>query len=150
MKKHISTLFEYEKWANARILDALAQLKETDEKALGLMAHILLVHMVWYSRIEGKAAPAIWAKKSLNECLETCKVNNIILDGFMAKQTDDTLSKTIKYQNSKGDKFSNSVIQILTHLFNHGTYHRGQIVERLKGKLPQMPVTDFIAYVREK
>jgi uncharacterized damage-inducible protein DinB len=150
MKKQLTTLFEYEKWANSRILDALTQLKETDEKCLEIMAHILLVQMVWYSRMEDKAAPPVWSKKSLGECRETYTVNNMVLAGFMAKQTDDTLTRVVKYQNTKGDKFSNTVTQILTHLFNHGTYHRGQIVERLKGKLPAMPVTDYIAFVREK
>lgn len=123
MKKQFTSLLEYEKWANERILDALAQLKEPDEKCLEIMAHILLVQMVWYSRMEDKAAPPIWAKKSLKECLETLKVNNMLLEGFMAKQTEDTLMRAVKYQNSKGEKFNNLVIHILTHLFNHSTYH---------------------------
>jgi uncharacterized damage-inducible protein DinB len=42
MKQQIKNLYEYEKWANARILDAIAQLKDPDEKILDLMAHILL------------------------------------------------------------------------------------------------------------
>ena len=150
MKKQLTTLLEYEKWANARILDALAQLKETDEKCLEIMAHILLVQAVWYSRMDDKAAPPVWAKKSLNECRETYTVNNMLLAAFMAKQNDDALARTVKYQNTKGEKFNNSVTQILTHLFNHSTYHRGQIVERLKGKLPAMPVTDYIVFLREK
>jgi uncharacterized damage-inducible protein DinB len=150
MKKQLTTLLEYEKWANARILDALALLKEPDEKCLEIMAHILLVQMVWYSRMEDKAAPPVWAKKSLNECREICTVNNMLLDGFMAKQTEDTLERVVKYQNTKGEKFNNLVIQIVNHLFNHSTYHRGQIVERLKGKLPAMPVTDYIVFLREK
>ncbi len=150
MKKHFTTFIEYEKWANTRILDALAQLKETDDKSLDIMAHILLAQMVWYSRVDEKTAPPVWDKKSLDQCREMNTVNHMLLNGFMAKQTDDSLGKVIKYQNTKGDKYSNSVAQILTHVFNHSTYHRGQIVERMKGKLPQMPVTDFIAFIREK
>ena len=150
MKKQLTTLVEYDKWANARILDSLTQLKDADEKCLEIMAHILLAQAVWYSRMDEKAAPAVWAKKSLEQCKEMNTVNNILLAGFMAKQTDDTLTSAVKYQNTKGDKFTNTVIQILTHIFNHSTYHRGQIVERLKGKLPVMPVTDYIAFVREK
>jgi uncharacterized damage-inducible protein DinB len=150
MKEQIATLFEYEKWANAGILNALAQLKETDDKCLELMSHILLVQMVWYSRIAGVAAPPVWAKKSLEQCREIFAVNNKILTPFIAQQTNETLKKIIAYKNTKGDKFSNSAMQILTHLFNHSTYHRGQIVERLKGKIPVMPVTDFIVFIREK
>jgi len=114
------------------------------------MAHLLLVQMVWYSRMEGKASPPIWAKKSLNECKEVYAVNNKILSAFIAQQTNDSLERVVNYKNSKGEKYSNTVTEILTHLFNHSTYHRGQIVERLKGKLPQMPETDYIMFAREK
>lgn len=150
MKQQITSLFKYENWANARILDAISQLKEPDEKCLDIMSHILLVQMVWYSRIAGVAAPQVWAKKSLQQCKEIYSVNNKILAPFIEKQTADTLNNIIEYKNTKGDKFSNTVTQILTHLFNHSTYHRGQIVERLKGKLPAMPVTDYIVFAREK
>jgi len=150
MKKHITTLFEYEKWANAKILDALAQLQETDEKSLDIMAHMLLVQMVWYSRITGIADPPVWAKKTLGQCQEMYTVNNKILSPFMSQLTDDLLKRDVDYKNTKGQKFTNTVTQILAHMFNHNTYHRGQIVERLKGKIPQMPVTDLIAFMREK
>jgi len=150
MKEQVTTLFEYEKWANGRILDAIAQLKEPDEKCLELMSHILLVQMVWYSRMAGVAAPPVWAKKSLEQCKEIYTVNNKILTPFIEKQTKDSLQAFIEYKNTKGEKYSNTGTEILTHLFNHSTYHRGQIVERLKGKIPQMPATDYIVFVREK
>ncbi len=150
MKTQLTSLFEYEKWANARILDSIAQLEEPDEKCIDLVSHILLVQMVWYARIEGKAASPVWGMKPLSVCLEMYAMNNKILAAFIARQTEDSLKREVEYKNSKGDTFSNTVTEILTHLFNHSTYHRGQIVERLKGKLPAMPVTDYIAFVREK
>ncbi len=150
MNKQITSLFKYENWANARIIEALGQLPETDEKALELMAHILLVQMVWYSRLAGVAAPAVWEKKSLAQLKDMYEVNKKILTPFIEKQTKDTLNEVVDYKNTKGEKFSNTATQILTHTFNHSTYHRGQIVERLIGKLPQMPVTDYIVFVREK
>jgi uncharacterized damage-inducible protein DinB len=150
MKKHITTLFEYEKWANGQILDALTQLQETDEKSLDIMAHVLLVQMVWYSRIAGITDPPVWAKKTLDQCKEMYTVNNKILSPFITQLTDDSLKKDIEYKNTKGQKFTNTSAQILSHMFNHSTYHRGQIVERMKGKLPQMPVTDLIAFMRMK
>jgi uncharacterized damage-inducible protein DinB len=150
MKQQITSLFEYEKWANARILDGISQLKEPDEKMLDIMSHILLVQMVWYSRMAGVAAPPVWEKKSLQQCKEIYAVNNKILEPFIAKQTKDTITSTVDYKNTKGEKYSNTVLQILTHLFNHSTYHRGQIVERLKSKIAKMPETDYIVFLRQK
>lgn len=150
MNKQILSLFKYENWANARIIDALGQLQEPDEKSLELMSHILLVQMVWYSRIMGIAAPPVWEKKTFQQIKDIYEVNKKILTPFIEKQTKDILAEYKDYKNTKGDKFSNTVTQILTHLFNHSTYHRGQIVERLKGKLPHMPETDYIVFLREK
>lgn len=150
MNKQIHSLFKYENWANARMLESISLLKEPDDKILDLMSHILLVQMVWYSRIMGIAAPPVWDKKSLQQCKEMYEVNKKILTPFIEKQTKDTLNTIIDYKNTKGQPFSNTITQILTHLFNHSTYHRGQIVERLKGKLPQLPETDYIVFLREK
>jgi uncharacterized damage-inducible protein DinB len=150
MKQQITSLFKYENWANARILESISRLQEPDEKILDLMSHILLVQMVWYSRIAGVTAPPVWEKKSFQQIKEIYEVNKKILTPFIEKQTKDTLNTIIDYKNTKGIKYSNTTAQILTHLFNHSTYHRGQIVERLKGKLPHMPETDYIVFLREK
>jgi uncharacterized damage-inducible protein DinB len=150
MKKHIATLYLYEKWANLRILESLAQLPEPDEKALDIMAHILLVEMVWFSRINGQPDQPVWAKKTLPECVELQEMNIATLTPYFNHLTEDELARVVNYKNTKGQPFANSVAEILSHLFNHSTYHRGQIVERMKGKLPQMPVTDMIAFLRER
>ncbi len=150
MVKQIVTLFEYEKWANARILSALEELEETDEKSLDIMAHILLVPVVWHSRISNIPAPAIWAKKSLTECSELNNANIRTLSPYFESLTESELHRMIQYRNTGGVLFSNTVSDILHHVFNHGTYHRGQIVERIKGKLKQMPVTDMIVFLRGK
>ena len=150
MKNHLNTLFEYEKWANAKILEALSELKETDENSLDIMTHILLVQMVWYSRISNLPDTPVWAKKTLAQCKDLYEVNNKVLAPFFAKLTDEFIENNVEYKNTKGNRYNNTVGQILTHQFNHSTYHRGQIVERMKGKLPAMPVTDLIAFMRMK
>jgi uncharacterized damage-inducible protein DinB len=149
MKEHLALLLRYEKWANKKILDAIKQLPVPDEKCLELMSHILLVQMVWYSRIIKQDSPAVWDKKNIDELYEMYETNNKVLDAFLSKLSENDTTQNIEYKNTKGASFHNSVKDILTHLFNHSTYHRGQIVERLKGKLPQMPSTDFIVFFRE-
>lgn len=150
MKKQLSSLFEYDKRANASILNALTQLKEADEKCLDIMAHILLAEMVWYSRIANVPGPQVWEKKTLEQCKDLYEANNKVLTPFFTQLTDELIEKDIEYRNTKGIKFSNTVGEMLTHVFNHSTYHRGQIVERMKGKLPVMPATDYIVFLREK
>ena len=149
MKEHLALLLRYEKWANKKILDALKELPVPDEKALDIMSHILLVQMVWYSRIVNQTAPPVWDKKSLADLFSLHEENYKVLDAWMSKLSETDFSKIIEYKNTKGEPFKNTIKDILTHVFNHSTYHRGQIVERMKGKLPKMPDSDFIIYFRE-
>jgi len=149
MKEHLTQFLRYEQWANKTILDALKQLLVVDEKTLDIMAHILLAQAVWYTRMVGQPSPKIWDKKTLDELYKMWEENNRALDMYFDKLSEKDFFQNIEYKNSKGDSFHNMVKDIVTHQFNHSTYHRGQIVERLKGKLPQMPVTDFIAFLRK-
>ena len=54
------------------------------------------------------------------------------------------------YQNNKREKFKQPVFQVLTHIFNHGTYHRGQLVTMLRQlEVSNIPSTDFIIWSRK-
>ncbi|MEJ7912972.1 MAG: DinB family protein, partial [Chitinophagaceae bacterium] len=55
------------------------------------------------------------------------------------------------YRNSKKEQFKQPVYQVLQHLFNHGTYHRGQLVNMLRQlKVDKIPPTDFIVWSHKK
>jgi uncharacterized damage-inducible protein DinB len=149
MKEHFEQFLSYEKWANKKILNGLKTLPEQDERSLDLMSHVLLVQMVWYSRIVNQPAPPIWDKRNLDELYKMYEENNKTLDAFFEKLTDKNLYGTVKYKDSKGNPYENTLKDLLTHLFNHSTHHRGQIKERLRGKVTEMPTTDFILFLRE-
>jgi uncharacterized damage-inducible protein DinB len=55
------------------------------------------------------------------------------------------------YHNSKKEQFKQPVWQMLIHLFNHGTYHRGQLITMLRqAGVEKIPQTDFIVFARKK
>ncbi|MGP8217352.1 MAG: DinB family protein [Bacteroidia bacterium] len=150
MKEHTQLLFQYEKWATARVLDAMKQLPIQDEKCLEWMAHILLAQQIWYSRLNYISGPhSGWEKKTLAECVKLFESNTNLWADYCNNLNEAELLKTITYKNTKGDTFENNVKDILTHVINHSTYHRGQIIAALKGKLPTLPSTDYIFFMRE-
>jgi uncharacterized damage-inducible protein DinB len=53
------------------------------------------------------------------------------------------------YRNQSDQEFSTSIVDILTHVVIHGSYHRGQIAKILGRAGAAAPMTDYIAYVRE-
>jgi uncharacterized damage-inducible protein DinB len=54
----------------------------------------------------------------------------------------------ISYQDTKGRSYSQPVWQILLHLVNHGTHHRGQVSGFLRAMGGTPPPLDMIAYYR--
>lgn len=53
------------------------------------------------------------------------------------------------YRNSKRETFKQPVYQVLLHLFNHSTYHRGQLVTMLRQlNSTSIPETDYIVWSR--
>jgi uncharacterized damage-inducible protein DinB len=59
------------------------------------------------------------------------------------------LNTTMTYRNSKGLEFTNSVGDTLTHVWLHGSYHRGQIAQAIRRAGHEPVNTDFITFVRE-
>jgi len=69
---------------------------------------------------------------------------------FVRTLSAPDLERVVTYRNTKGHAFSNPMWQMLQHLVNHGTYHRGQITPMLR-QLGATPLaTDMIAFYREQ
>jgi len=62
---------------------------------------------------------------------------------------DGDFVQILSYKNTSGQPFSQPVYQILLHLFNHSTYHRGQLVTMLHQlEFTSIPATDFLVFTR--
>ncbi len=153
MKEYFLNLFAYESWANERILDALEQPRYADARCLDLFSHILAAQQTWLSRVrlENKYIP-LWERHDLMECAQ---MHRQLVRGWtsvLTGLTDDDFNQPVTYRNTKGEEYTTPVRDILAHLVNHDTYHRGQIVEELRSRqlVPVMPVTDYIVFTREK
>ena len=70
---------------------------------------------------------------------------------FIESKDEAFLQEVLVYKNMKGDPYENVVEEILYHLVNHGSYHRGQLVTMLRGAgVTQLVSTDLIAWFREQ
>ena len=59
------------------------------------------------------------------------------------------LSQTVTYKNTKGEAWSSSIGDILTHVLMHSAYHRGQIASHMREQGHTPAYTDFIHAVRQ-
>jgi len=140
-------MMKYTELADQRIIEIFERAKVDMPEAERLFSHVLNEQHIWAYRISGqKPKYGVWDihPKEKFESLSSAnfKLVREALNGF-------TLTQRVLYANSRGDQYENSVDEILFHLFNHSTYHRGQVVNLLKKAGFTPPVTDYIMLKRD-
>ncbi|WP_222982909.1 DinB family protein [Flagellimonas meishanensis] len=147
MKAFLQQLFDYNFYCNKKLIEQCTSLERIPEKSVQLFSHILNAHLVWNQRILGNPTKVdVW------------QVHDVALWGDMhydnqrtsfeiITNTDD-FAKRVDYENSEGRIFANELKDILYHIVNHSTHHRGQILTdfRSAGLAPE-PL-DYIFYKR--
>lgn len=147
MKPFFKELFEYNHHINQKLAKVfLANADKTTEKSVKLFNHILNAHQIWNSRIELiQQRVGVWdirPTEYFKQIDKTNYENSIrILDQFDMEQS-------IHYSNTKGEKFNNSIKDMLFHVINHSNYHHAQINTELKQSGIEPLVTDYIFYKR--
>lgn len=116
------------------------------ESSKRLMSHIINAQTIWNHRIQEAEHVDLW-KVWEAEKLEELENQNFQKTMEILEATD--LETIIEYSNSKGESYKNSVKDILFHLVNHSTYHRGQIAKEFRKKGVDPIVSDFIHYKRK-
>ncbi len=156
----IRLLYEYDAWANHRVLDACATLKEEQfTRDLGssfrsvrdTLAHIMDVEWLYLERWNGRSPNALPPAESYpNQANVTARWKGIEsdLNGFVSTRNSADLAQKIDYRNTQGVAFSNSLWEMLRHLVNHSTYHRGQVATLLRQLGTKPASTDLILFYR--
>jgi uncharacterized damage-inducible protein DinB len=149
MNKHIKRMLRAMSWADQQILAAIRDCPPALSEALPLLAHLLGAEHVWLSRLRNQPAThSAWPTLTLIECEKLANENSEGYESFASRLDDDNLTALLSYRNSRGDEFTNSVIDILTHVVVHGAYHRGQIAKSLgRAGIPAVN-TDYITFAR--
>ena len=158
----MTTLFAYDRWANARVLGAVSK-TSADEftKDLGsshrslrdTLVHILSAELVWLSRWKGQSPQAHMDPAQLPNIkvlqARWSEVENQ-LQTFLASLNDAKLQANASYSTFGGQVRAQPLWQQMAHLVNHSSYHRGQITTMLR-QLGAAPVaTDLIVFFRER
>jgi uncharacterized damage-inducible protein DinB len=149
MKPHIERMLRSMSWADRQTLEAIRSCPAAQAEALPLLAHMLAAEEVWLARLR-KQQPThtVWPQLGLADCEGLVGANAAQFAAFVAGLSENDLASMITYRNMKGEEFTNSVIDILTHVVIHGAYHRGQIAKVLGRSGTQAVSTDYIVFAR--
>lgn len=160
MKELLSDLAGYHAWADKRLLDAVVQLPQAlcDREVAssfptltGTFAHLFWAATTWLRRLEYlENMPADEDfRGSFSELSSRLQAVDAALAGWIAEQSEATLTASFEYYNTKKQYFNMPVYQCLIQAFNHGTYHRGQVVTMFHElAISEIPGTDYILYKR--
>jgi uncharacterized damage-inducible protein DinB len=158
--EQIRLLYDYDAWANRRILDACAPLTpEQFTRDLGssfpsvrdTVGHILGAQCVWLDRFQGRvsALPSPGQFADLASLRARWAEVQPELLAYVGGLSAADLDGTFEYRTPKGEVFRNVRWQTLQHLANHGSYHRGQVTTMLRQLGASAVSTDLIRFYRE-
>jgi uncharacterized damage-inducible protein DinB len=141
----IRDLYDYNEWANKHLLKVAAGLGDDNvvyspgrslAAAVGTMAHVAAAQINWLERWRGgvnristvEMAAAMW---SLDDVRAGFERSHAGLHEYIASLADADLDRTLAYKDSRGDPNERPLWQLMTHVANHGTYHRGEAAAEL-------------------
>jgi len=163
MKELLKQLAAYNIWANQKITDLILSLppeKQLTEVPSSFNSlHKTLLHTwdseaAWWQRLklqERLIIPSENFNGSLQDVVAGLLSQNRQWEEWISNASDASIDHVIQYYNSKKEHFKQPVFQILLHVFNHGTYHRGQLVNMLRQLgVAKVPQTDFLLWTRSK
>jgi uncharacterized damage-inducible protein DinB len=142
-KQDILTLYKYNQWANAKILNAAQNVTWEQYCApasfphgglQGTLVHTLFAEWLWRQRWNG-TSPAVRFKPEEFPTFESLRIRwaeeERELMGFVNRLTDEGLNITFNYTNMSGKPFTRILWQAMTHVVNHGTQHRTEAAAML-------------------
>jgi len=160
MNRHdVIYLNEYNKWANARMLDLaskltseqfMADLRSSHRSVRDTLAHTLAAEWIWIERWKGTSPKALLTAtdfptvESLRE--RWAEVEQDYTE-FLKGLSEDALDNVIAYTNTRGEKWAYPLVSMIQHLMNHSTYHRGQVVTMLRQLGADVSPVDLLVFM---
>ena len=162
----LQQLATYNVWANNKLIYCIQQQPEglwyqqtpsSFDSLYKTILHMWDAESAWWQRMkmqERIMVPSATVKEK--EPLFQHVANGLIeqsleWEEWVKAASDMALQHVFQYQNLNGEQFKQPVFEVLVHVFNHGTYHRGQLVSMLRQLgISTIPQTDFAFWCREK
>jgi uncharacterized damage-inducible protein DinB len=159
----LRTLLDFHYWALGRVLDAAARLTpEQFTRDMGssfksvrdTLAHLYSAEWAWYQRWHGTSPTAALPFDQfpdITSLRETWTAHESKMRAFLDSLPAADIDRVIEYRALSGAAGSSPIWQMVQHVVNHGSYHRGQLTTMFRqlGAEPAKSM-DLIGYYREQ
>jgi len=161
-KDALQRLIDYTIWANHRAMRACATISVDDFKRelgasfggiRGTLAHIMWAEWIWLERWKGNS-PARMPDESEHADVVALRDRWKVIEdhrrAWLEALPPSGAAGVISYRNTAGVANQAPLWQLVQHVANHSTYHRGQVTSLLRQVGGRTVSTDMVTYDREQ
>jgi len=118
---------------------------------LGTLVHTFAGDRVWLARFQKTPRPGYSTEADYHlAVLQTeWPALHIRWSEWADGLTDQQIRANLDYKDMKGNPWSQPLWQLVLHVVNHGTHHRGQVSGFLRALGHTPPPLDLVVYYRE-
>jgi uncharacterized damage-inducible protein DinB len=155
-------LTRFSAWANEKLFDAVSTLDDEivhgkragrSNTLIGVLGHIYVVDLIWKANLEGQAHGFTSRKLETPMSLTALRLANRASDqwyvDFADAATNASLDEVVNFQFVDGKAGSMRRADMLLHIINHRTYHRGYVADMLYESGAKPPTMDLPVYLRD-
>jgi uncharacterized damage-inducible protein DinB len=160
--RQLRLLTRYNAWANARLYEALATLTPGELAAprnpgassmLSVLGHAWVVDRIWQAHLEGRAHGHSSRQAEGDLVLSSLRQAQAQLDGWYVACADGLdaarLEEVVHFRFVDGGTGAMRRGDIVLHVVNHKTYHRGYVADMLYQAGRRPPVMDLPVFLRD-
>jgi len=162
-KSHFQMMAGYGAWANQHLIAASRAVSSNDYfldrgsffgSIHGTLNHIIVGDRIWLGRITGEDSGltdlAAHLFDTLNGVAAARESEDVRIQGIIDDMDEADFSGSLTYRTIVNPAtIKTPMSQVLTHMFNHATHHRGQVHTLLSQASITPPSLDLIVYLRE-
>jgi uncharacterized damage-inducible protein DinB len=130
-------LYDYNEYANNHLVEVAATARDEHLRdVIATLAHVAGAQINWLERWKGgvnkrSTVDLQESIRTVNDLREAFARSHADLSDYTAALTDADIESSLAYKDSRGDPYERPLWQLLTHVANHGTYHRGEAATAL-------------------
>ena len=155
-------LLEYTVWANHRVMRAAATLSVDDFKrdlrssfggVRGTLCHMMGAEWIWLERWKGVSPSGAIDEGEFADIVALRDRWTVIeqhRESWFKALKPEALAEIVHYRNIAGAEYDQPLWQLVQHLANHSTYHRGQVVLMLRQAGAKTVSTDLVLWDRDR
>jgi uncharacterized damage-inducible protein DinB len=163
MKELLKQYAAFNIWSTQKLAEVILALPEKQQLAelpssfsslQKTLLHMWDAESIWWQRLklqERISRPSDHFKGNTKDAVNGLINQSKQWEEWVNNATDLSIEHVFQYQTFDGTQYKQPTWQMLLHIFNHSTYHRGQLVNMLRQSgVEKIPGTDFILWSRKK